>query len=240
VTLPENSGPGPEGGATIGEVAQAYRGCRERITEIVRGLDDRQARVAVPACPDWTVHDVIAHLSGNLADAVAGRLEGAGTNGRTAEQVAARRAQSLAEVIREWNEHALVVEPLMDGAGEIARQGVADAVSHEHDIRGALGVPGARDCDAVRMGLAFAAERLVESAAARSVSLLVRTRDGWDLGPDDAEVVVTGKPFELLRAITGRRSVEQLRKLQWKGDCEIAIPAFWWGPLHPAEKPIAE
>src|SRR5437879_4699394 len=107
----------------MGEVAQAYRGCRERVTEIADGLDDRQARATVPACPDWTVHDVIAHLSGNLADAVAGRLEGAGTDGRTAEQVAARRELSLGEVTREWNEHALVVEPLMDGAGEFARQG---------------------------------------------------------------------------------------------------------------------
>src|SRR5437660_10561419 len=108
----------------MGEVAQAYRGCRERVTEIADGLDDRRARATVPACPDWTVHDVIAHLSGGLADAVAGRLDGAGTDDRTAEQVAARRELPLAEVIEEWNEHALVVEPLMDGAGDIAHQGL--------------------------------------------------------------------------------------------------------------------
>jgi len=224
----------------MGEVARAYQGCRERITEICRRLEEAEARAAVPACPGWTVHDVIAHLSGNLADAVAGRLEDAGTERRTAEQVVARRRLSLTEVLQEWNEHALVVEPLMDGAGDIAHQGVADAVSHEHDIRGALGVPGARDCDAVRIGLAFAAARLVESAAERGISLLVRTGDGWELGPHEAEVLLTGEPFELLRAITGRRSVEQLRALEWKGDCEIALPAFWWGPLHPADRPIHE
>jgi len=222
------------------EVAKAYRGCRERITGLAQQLDERQARAAVPACPEWTVHDVIAHLSGNLADAVARRLGGAGTDERTAEQVVARRQLSLSEVLQEWNEHALVVEPRMEGAGDMARQGVADAVSHEHDIRGALSVPGARDCDAVRIGLAFAAARLVESAAGRGVSLLVQTGDGWELGPHDAEVVLTGEPFALLRAVTGRRSVEQLRALEWKGDCEIAIPAFWWGPLHPAERPIHE
>ena len=224
----------------MGEVAEAYRGCRQRITELSQVLDEGRARAPVPACPEWTVHDVVAHLSGNLADAVAGRLGGGGTDERTAEQVVARRRLSLTEVLQEWNEHALVVEPLMDGAGDIARQGVADAVSHEHDIRGALGVPGARDCDAVRMGLAFAAPRLVESAAEHSVSLLVRTVDGFECGPHDAEVILTGEPFELLRAITGRRSVEQLRALEWKGDCEIAIPAFCWGPLHPAETPIDE
>ena len=172
----------------MGEVAQAFRGCRERITEIVHGLDDRMAETIVPACPAWTVHDVVAHLAGSLSDAGAGRLEGAGTDSRTAQQVAPRRHVSLTEVLREWNDHAVVVEPLMDSAGDIASQGVADAVSHEHDIRGALCVPGARDCDAVRIGLAFAAARLVESAADRRVSLLVRTRESWAVGSDDAEV----------------------------------------------------
>jgi uncharacterized protein (TIGR03083 family) len=224
----------------MGEVAQAYRGCRERIIDIVAGLDVRQAQVTVPTCPDWTVHDVVAHLSGNLADAVAGRLDGAPTDDLTAQQIAVRRKLSAADVIEEWNEHALVVEPLMDGAGDIARQGVADAVSHEHDIRAALGVPGARDSDAVRIGLAFAAGRLVESAGARGVSLLVRTGDGWEHGAGGAEVILTAEPFELLRAITGRRSVGQLREMEWKGDYESAIPAFWWGPLHPADTTINE
>ncbi|TML43463.1 MAG: hypothetical protein E6G27_01770 [Actinobacteria bacterium] len=68
------------------EVAKAYRGCRERITGLAQQLDERQARAAVPACPEWTVHDVIAHLSGNVADAVARRLGGAGTDERTAER----------------------------------------------------------------------------------------------------------------------------------------------------------
>src|SRR6266568_3966318 len=131
--------PRRKGGTTMREVATAYRGCRERITELAHGIDERRARTAVPACPEWTVHDVIAHLSGTLADAVAGRLEGAGIDERTAEQVVARRRLPLTEVLKEWNEHALVVEPLMDSAGDIARQGVADVVSHEHDIRGALG-----------------------------------------------------------------------------------------------------
>src|SRR2546421_4898947 len=96
------------------------------------------------------------------------------------------------------------------------------------------------DCDPVRIGLAFAAERLVESAADRSVSLLVRTRDGWDLRPDDARVDLTGESFELLpghhrateRRADARAGVE--------GRLQIAIPGFWWGTLHPAETPIDE
>lgn len=224
----------------MGEVADAYRGCRERVIEIVHALDGPETKVTVPACPGWTVHDVVAHLCGNLADAVAGRLEGAGTDERTHEQVATRRQCSTSDVIREWNEHAEVIEPLMDGAGEIGRQGVADAVTHEHDIRAAVGAPGARGSDAVRIGLAFGASRLIDSAAARGATVHVRTTDGWELGPDDADVVLTGERFELLRALLGRRTIHQLRRLEWKGDCDIAIPAFWWGPLRAPNAPLHE
>ena len=30
----------------------------------------------VPTCPDWRVHDVLAHLSGGMVDAINGNLEG--------------------------------------------------------------------------------------------------------------------------------------------------------------------
>src|SRR5688500_3032548 len=196
-------------------VAQAYRGCRERIMALVDGIDPRQARSPVPTCPGWSVHDVVAHLAGGLADVVAGRTDGAGTDERTAEQVATRRDTPLSQVVDEWKTHAAKVEPLMGAAGEIAQQGVADIVSHEHDIRAALGVPGARDSDAVHIGLGFGASRLIASAADRGVTLRVRTTEGWERGPDDADVILTGEPFELLRAITGRRSVDQLRTLEW-------------------------
>ena len=194
----------------------------------------------VLTCPDWSVHDVVAHLAGGVDDALSGNLEGLGTDEWTAAQVKARRETSTADVLTEWNSKAPTLERFLDPAGKLGRQAVADVVSHEHDIRTALSLPGARESDAVRIGLGFAATSLIESAETRGVSLRLRSSDGLDLGPEAATVILTGSSFELLRAATGRRSVEQLREMDWVGDPEKVIPAFAWGPLHPSEKRIDE
>jgi len=224
----------------MGEVAIAYAGCRARITAIVGSIDRERAQTMVPTCPEWSVHDVVAHLAGGVADALAGNLDGLGTDEWTAAQVDARRDTSTADVLTEWNEKAPALERFLDPAGMLGRQAVADVVSHEHDIRTALSMPGARDSDAVRIGLGFAATRLIESASQRGVSLRLRSADGLDLGADDAAVTLKGDSFELLRAATGRRSLDQLIEMDLDGDAEVVIPAFSWGPLHPSEKRIDE
>ncbi|HEV2686184.1 MAG TPA: maleylpyruvate isomerase family mycothiol-dependent enzyme [Actinomycetota bacterium] len=224
----------------MGEVAIAYAGCRARLTAIVGTIDRERAGTMVPTCPDWCVHDVVSHLAGGVDDALSGNLEGLGSDEWTAAQVSARRETSTADVLTEWNTKAPMMERFLDPAGMLGRQAVADVVSHEHDIRTALSMPGARDSDAVRIGLGFAATRLIESAKEHGVSLRLRSTDGLDLGPGDSRVTLTGTPFELLRAATGRRSVEQLYEMDWNGDAGSVIPAFNWGPLHPSEKRIDE
>ena len=224
----------------MGEVAIAYAGCRARITAIVGTIDRERVDTMVPTCPEWSVHDVVSHLAGGTDDALAGNLEGLGSEEWTAAQVSARRDTSTADVLTEWNTKAPMLERFLDPAGMLGRQAVADAVSHEHDIRTALSMPGARDSDAVRIGLGFAATRLIESAEEHGVSLRLQSTDGLDLGRDEADVSLRGSSFELLRAATGRRSVEQLREMDWDGDVESMIPAFTWGPLHPSEKRIDE
>src|SRR4051812_41748590 len=220
-------------------VCAAYRETRERLTALLRAMPSPAADTPVPTCPGWTVHDVAAHLSGGIADAVNGRLDGAGSDEWTARQVDERREWPLATILDEWSENAPTVEPMLDAAGEIGRQAVADVVSHEHDIRTALSVPGARDSDAVRVGLTFAANRIVEEAAARGAALHIST-EGMRFGPDDAPVRLTGPAFELLRAITGRRSVAQIRALNWQGDPSRVIPAFWWLSINPSSIDIHE
>jgi hypothetical protein len=46
------------------------------------------------------------------------------------------------------------------------------------------------------------------------------------IGPTDAPVVVAGTPFELLRAIVGRRSRRQADELRWNGADGVAIEEF--------------
>ena len=223
----------------MGDVGAAYAGCRKRITEMVGDRGDQRSD-HVPACPEWSVHDVVAHLAGVVDDALAGRLDGVATDAWTDAQVAARRHRPLSEVLAEWEDKAPAFEGLLDAIGDPGRQAVADVVTHEHDIRGALRQPGARDSDAVRIGLGFIAPAFVASAASAAVSVRVRASDGSEFGPEDADLILTGEPFELLRAMTGRRSTDQIRAMSWAGDAESALAAFEFGPFRPAARPIHE
>ncbi|MEB3035257.1 maleylpyruvate isomerase N-terminal domain-containing protein, partial [[Mycobacterium] nativiensis] len=41
-----------------------YRAARGRISTLATGLTADQLSLAVPATPGWSVHDVLAHLTG--------------------------------------------------------------------------------------------------------------------------------------------------------------------------------
>ena len=226
----------------MGEVGQAYAGCRARVTALVESLDERQAAVTVPACPEWSVHDVVAHLAGVVDDALAGRLDGVATEPWTHAQVDARRDIPVAAIAAEWNAQAPAFEDLLDVIGDPGRQAVADAVTHEHDIRHALGRPGDRDSDAVRVGLSFVLPLVVGAMANKGVRLRVETPDLEVLGGGDGDpdTVLRGDRFDLLRAMTGRRSVEQLRGLIAQGDRDDIADLFTFGPFRPAATTIDE
>ena len=62
-------------------MSQYYREGRERLSAFVRDHLD-EADTPVPATPGWTVHDVIAHLTGVAEDMVNGSVP---KNGPTPE-----------------------------------------------------------------------------------------------------------------------------------------------------------
>src|SRR4051794_16264226 len=161
----------------MGELGAAYAGCRARIDELARALDDERAAQPVPACPKWSVHDLVAHLSGTVDDALNGRMDGMPEDPWTAAQVDARHDVPVAEMLAAWNTDAPSFEELLDGIGRLGRQAVADVVTHEHDLRGALGVPGARDSDAVEIGFEFITSGMVHTAEAQGLAIGVRSTE---------------------------------------------------------------
>ena len=48
---------------------ETYRNAWLRITDVAGQLDGPQLGLTVPATPEWTVHDVVAHLAGIGDDA---------------------------------------------------------------------------------------------------------------------------------------------------------------------------
>lgn len=215
----------------------AYAGVRRRVNELIGEASDRWGDV-VPACPGWRVHDVVAHLAGVCDDVLGGRLDGAGTDPWTAAQVASRHDQPTAEVLADWNAQAEQLEAGLDGFGPAGRQLVMDAVTHEHDLRLAVGAPGARDSDAVVIGLDWLGRAFQSTArAAGHPGLRIVSSDGaqtsWSPKPDRPVVAtVSGSSFDLLRAFSGRRTEAEIRSLSWDGDVDAVLPSVTFGPFR--------
>lgn len=218
--------------------AELYAEARARIVSLVRG-DDVDPATPVPACPDWTVGDVVAHLAGATADVEAGRIEGVATDEWTARQVRERKGQSIAASLAEWDEHVSALDAAFSfELGQTML--VTDVYSHEQDLRGALGRPGARDAAQA----VFVVDRFLPGwsdkiRAAGLPALRVRVGDvDRVLGDGDPTGTLTISPWELVRAATGRRTPAQLRTYDWDGD-----PDTWLATLPfmgPATSDVVE
>ena len=105
---------------------------------------------------------------------------------------------------------------------------VGDITSHEHDVRAALGRPGARDSAAVW----YSSDRLLTNLRT-PVPLRVTVEDAeYRSGPDDgAEIRLRTTRFEALRWRTGRRSRAQLAAMDWSGDpAPVLDHLYMFGP----------
>lgn len=252
----------------MGDIGALYAAGRQRVGDLVIDLDDGQAKTPVPGCPEWSVADVVAHLAGVCADILSGNLEGLTTPPWTAAQVEARRGRTVAELVEEWSQVGPQCEAIAAHfPGRSGWQWLFDQTTHEQDVRGALGRPGARDSENVQMGLEFLVGGLAASVKARGLPPLeVRTDEGasWVVGGGDpfegsveealraalmeqadftggeAAASVQGSAFELLRAFGGRRSVEQVRALDWSDDPGTWLPALTFGPFTPSPAPVEE
>ncbi len=202
------------------EVGQAYRGVRLRVSELVTHADADALGAVAPATPDWTVHDVLAHLVGVSTDIVSGNLDGVGSDPWAAAQVERSRDRACVDLLAEWDEHGPVVEEMAAQFGRAAGQLLSDATTHEHDVRGALGAAGARDTDAVGLSFGFVGVSLGEQLdAAGSGALVVHHGVQTDtLGTGERVASLRIDDFEFVRALTGRRSVEQMAAYDWDGD----------------------
>jgi uncharacterized protein (TIGR03083 family) len=119
-----------------------YAEVRRRVTAFVRALSVEDLDRRVPACPEWTVHDVVAHLVGITDDALAGRMDGVRTDPWTAAQVARGRGVPTGELLDRWDANAAAFEARLGPQNAAA---IIDITTHEQDLYGAFGIVAARD-----------------------------------------------------------------------------------------------
>ncbi|HEV2377118.1 MAG TPA: maleylpyruvate isomerase family mycothiol-dependent enzyme [Streptosporangiaceae bacterium] len=201
------------GDAAEPDLGELYASVRERVTSLVSQADEPALDTPVTACPGWSVRDVVAHLTAVAEDVVAGRLTRPPSPAETADQVARYKDSDLGEVLANWDAAAPGFESVVNEFR--VWPAVVDVTSHEHDIRAALGCPGARDADAVWHAAQFLLDGLRPP-----VSLRVVVEDAeFRLGPErGSNLTLTTNRFEALRWRMGRRSREQLATLDWSAD----------------------
>ena len=188
-----------------------YGGARERIAGLVsaEGIDPD---LIVPATPRWSVHDVVAHLSGIAADGTSGNMAGAPGDEWTAAQVARGAGKSIAELLAEWEQTgALMAGFLSSPAGANALAAVMDIHTHEADLRHALGLPVAVPSDFLEWAGVTTRERFAGQCE--------------EAGLPPVEVAVDD--FEFFRGCLGRRTEAEVLSYDWSADPAAYLDAFF-------------
>lgn len=217
----------------ISDAGEAYRHVYRRIDTLIRGRAD-VADLTVPACPAWTIHQTIAHQAGLAQDIVSLNVENKGADSWTQAQVERLEGLGIDELLDLWEGLiGPVITRLALAPQASACQLVFDALTHEHDIRGALSEPGSRASDLTfEVALGFSAtmgDQFIRQAGLPSLQLITPTMGAVQLGdphtaPD--QIALNISDFEALRALGGRRSVRQLLALPWQGDPTHLMPVF--------------
>lgn len=232
------SGDGPRRGhsprlSPIHDAAAAYCLVYERVNALVRGRAD-VAALSVPACPAWTIRQTVAHLTGVAQDIISLNLDGKGADTWTHAQVNRLDGHSTDELLDLWRRTTdSVVSTLAMAPEASACQLVFDALTHEHDIRGALGEPGFRTGDpASKVALSFVTtmgDQFIRQAQLPALQLTTPAIGAVQLGqPHTArgQVALSISDFDALRSFGGRRSIRQLSELPWQGEPTNLLPAF--------------
>lgn len=213
--------------------AAAYRSARERISALVRAASPDALDAIAPATPEWRARDVLAHLAGVATDVVNGNVAEAGGDNWTAVQVDARRDKPVDTLLDEWDTSGRQVDAFVLALPtEITGQLIADTVTHEHDLRHAFGAPGARDSDAVAIGVGWVVDVLGRMYDAAGEPALRFAHDGREsvCGMVEPAITLRASSFELARAVTGRRTLDEIRAYDWSPDAAperlLALPPF--------------
>jgi uncharacterized protein (TIGR03083 family) len=211
-------------------VADVYRSGHARVVELVSGLpDDRSAR-PVPACPGWTVRDLLAHLVGTAADVAVRRTVGAGPDW-TAVHVRDRTGLDVATLLAEWEGRLGAVSDALDER-RVPISVLGDLLVHEGDLVEALGAPQP-PWDGWASSASVLVRQVVKGIRGRE-TLVVRAGGTEWRSPDDhaadaVRSVLRVDLYELYRGLSSRRSRAQMRRWDWDGPADPWVDAL---PVH--------
>lgn len=203
----------------MADLSAAYHATRERIAGVARELDESDLAAPVPACPAWVVHDLLAHVSGMPEAIATGDLPRDDLQAWLDGLVEQRKDVPVYELLQRWAACAEPIGAMIDSGVDLL---VVDLVTHEQDLRGALGRPGERGSPEIRAIVQHQLEALVPAMKERGLGALVVDADGVQWASHLAKPGCTLRidPWEASRVLESRRTAEELRALPHSGDVE--------------------
>ncbi len=97
---------------------------------------------------------------------------------------------------------------------------LTDAVTHEHDLRGALGVPGERESDAIAYAFRGVTRGIDRQRGDTGALRILHEAGETVVGAGGPTATVQTSRFEVVRASVGRRSYDQIAAWDWEGDSQ--------------------
>lgn len=215
--------------------AEAFVASRSAVTTLARSLPEESWNANSPLTPSWRVRDVLAHLVGVSEDIMSGRFPGDDMDAWTADHVERARGDSVADLAARWDSTGIE-----EGFNEMFAQMLFDQISHEYDIRYALGVLGDHDTPGIRLTLTFA-KRMMRGQRASTLFLDDEVYVACGSDENAEEITLRATHFEYLRAATGRRSEDQVLAMDWTGDVSyVRQQLFGHGFFTPAAFDVVE
>lgn len=214
--------------------SQAYANGHARVEELVRSLSETDLNKMVPACPEWAVKELVAHLTGVAADSLSANVAEMGKADWTQSQVDARRDKPVDEILAEWDGIAAQVGPALDGLHPTMSSAlIGDLITHEHDLRGALGNTDARDTDGVVISTGFYSRffgKRLKDASLPTITVESGEHQ-WTAGIQEPIGTVRAPLFEMLRGLTGRRTTDEVKGFDWSIDAAPYLEVFSMYPV---------
>jgi len=247
-------------GRAVHDLAGAFREIRQALTEDLNKIDVLQWATPIPTRPQWNVQDTAAMLAGfagaliegrwteDYSDAWADREILDGLHVALDRLIEERRRRSGPEILEEWAKHSGRLERMMAGDEPfpigthpfVGWSYLWAVVQNSHNIWAALGIVKARDLEATTLCLESAVMWLdMRLQATNAPALRIRAgRKEWVIGDGAPGATVAAPPFDLFRALSGRRSLDQIRAFSWEGDAEPFLGVF--SPFELPKEPILE
>jgi uncharacterized protein (TIGR03083 family) len=223
------------------ELDAAYTGVQEHWLAALAGTS--AGDTPVPACPEWTVRDVMAHVAGLAEDAVAGSFPdidlleqwrddavAAGRDAMTARQVERAGTEPIDEIIERWRAAGAVLAPMLRGDEPFPEGApfglsailVTDVTVHAQDVLAAIHADQLRQGAAVSVAIAAYGFGVDYRVRALGLPALAIAYDGKErvIGDPDGPIGarLAASRYEIMRALAGRRSRAQIAAFDWQGD----------------------